>query len=164
MKFVRMLFATKVVALAALSVIAAPAAAQDAFDACDVFTQADAETALGTAAQGEPVNPKVKRPKVVPVCTYSGFKDGKPVAASAQFRFGKSEAEAQRAFDEHRMQVQTKPLMMSGVEGVFWSAKTGQMNLRKGRTWITVSVGPPKLNERDMEQARKLAEVIVKKF
>lgn len=157
--------ALKLAALAAIAVLgAAPAAAQDTFDACDVLTQADAEAALGTTAQGEPVNPKVKRPKVVPTCTYTGLKDGKPVSASAQFRFGKTEPDTQRAFDEHRLQVQTKPLMMPGVEGAFWSAKTGQMNVRKGRTWVTVSVGSPRLNEREMEQARKLAEAIVKKL
>jgi hypothetical protein len=60
--------------------------------------------------------------------------------------------------------VQTKPLMIPGIEGAFWSAKTGQMNLRKGRTWLTLSVGPPKLSERDMEQARRLAEVLGKKL
>jgi hypothetical protein len=152
------------VALVALASIAAPVAAQEAFDACDVFTQADAEKALGTAAQGEPVNPKVKRPKVIPTCTYHGYKEGNPVSASAQFRFGKTDSDAQRAFDEHRLHVQTKPLMMTGAEGIFWSSKTGQMNLRKGRTWLTVSVGPPKVGERDMEQARKLAELLLKKL
>lgn len=152
------------VAVLVIGAAAWPVAAQEAFDACDVFTQADAEQALGTAAQGEPVNPKVKRPKVVPTCTYHGYKEGKAVAASAQFRFGKTEADALRAFDEHRLQVQTKPLMIPGVEGVFWSAKTGQMNLRKGRTWVTVSVGSPKPNERDMDQARKLAELLIKKL
>jgi hypothetical protein len=141
-----------------------PAAwAEEVFDACEVFTQSDAEKALGTAATGETFNPKVKRPKVVAVCTYNGFKDGKPVAASAQFRFGKSETDAQRAFDEARMQFQTKPMLISGADA-FWSAKTGQMNLRKGRTWLTVSVGPPRLVERDVGDARKLAEILAKKL
>ena len=144
----------------------APAAwaAEEPFDACEVFTQPDAEKALGTAAAGETFNPKVKRPKVIPVCTYNGFKEGKPVAASAQFRFGKTEADAQRAFDDARMQFQTKPMLISGVDAAFWSAKTGQMNLRKGRTWLTVSVGPPKLAERDMGEAKKLAEILAKKL
>jgi hypothetical protein len=138
--------------------------AQEAFDACEVFTQDDAEKALGTPATGEPVNPKVKRPKVIPVCTYNGVKDGKAVAASAQFRFGKTEGDAQKAFDDARMQFQTKPMLIPGTEAAFWSAKTGQMNLRKGRTWLAVSVGPPKLNERDMGEARKLAELLAKKL
>jgi hypothetical protein len=159
-----MLIAMNVVAVLAMAGVPMPAAAEDAFDACELFTQADAEKALGTAAQGEAVNPKVKRPKVIATCSYSGFRDGKPVAASAQFRFGKTEPDAQRAFDEYRLQVQTKPLMIPGVESAFWSAKTGQMNLRKGRTWLTVSVGPSKLGERDMEQARKLAELLGKKL
>ena len=141
-----------------------PAAwAQEAFDACEVFTQGDAETALGTAATGEPVNPKVKRPKVVAICTYSGFKDGKPVAAKAQFRFGKTDADAQKAFDDARMQFQTKPMLISGTDA-FWSAKTGEMNMRKGRAWLTLAVGPQKLAERDLNDAKKLAEILAKKM
>lgn len=157
----------KLLPLMALSatVFLGPAAwaAEETFDACDVFTQADAEKALGTAAAGETFNPKVKRPKVIPVCTYNGFKEGKPVAASVQFRFGKTEGDAQKAFDDARMQFQTKPMLISGTEA-FWSAKTGQMNLRKGRTWIAVAVGPAKLSERDVADAKKLAEILAKKL
>ena len=152
-------------AAAAMAVaVVAPAWAQESFDACVVFTAADAEKALGMPAAAEPVNPKVKRPKVVPACTYSAVKEGKPVAASAQFRFGKTPDEAQKAFEDARMQFQTKPMLIPGVESAFWSAKTGQMNVRKGRTWLTVSVGPERLNERDMNEARKLAEILAKKM
>lgn len=150
-------------ALVAAALACPLAYAQDAFDACEVFTQADAEAALGTTAAPEPVNPKAKRPKVILGCTYTGFKDGKAVAATVQFRSARAEAEIQRTFDEHRMQVQTKPMLISGAEA-FWSAKTGQMNLRKGRTWVQLSVGPAKLNERDTDQAKKLAEILVKKL
>jgi hypothetical protein len=137
--------------------------AQEAFDACEIFTQPDAEQALGTAATGEPVNPKVKRPKVIPTCTYNGFKDGKPVIASAQFRFGKTDADAQKAFDDARMQFQTKPMLISGTDA-FWSAKTGQMNMRKGRAWLTLSVGSQKFSERNLDDAKKLAEILAKKL
>ena len=156
----RMLHALGVWAVIAASM---PAMAQDAFDACLVFTQSDAEAAMGTTAASEPVNPKVKRPKVVATCTYNGFKDGKAVAASAQFRFARSEGDAQKAFDDARMQYQTKPMYISGADA-FWSAKTGQMNLRKGRTWVSLSVGPAKLAEREMGEAKKLAELLVKKL
>ena len=145
------------------SVAAMPVMAQDAFDACLVFTQTDAEAAMGTTAAPEPVNPKVKRPKVVPLCTYTGFKDSKAVAASVQFRFARTEGDAQKAFDDARLQFQTKPMYISGAEA-FWSAKTGQMNLRKGRTWVTLAVGPAKLSEREIDQAKKLAELLVKKL
>ncbi len=151
-------------ALAAFGALTAmPAFGEDAFDACLVFTQADAEAALGTAAAPEPVNPKVKRPKVIANCTYTGFKDGKPIAASTQFRFGRTDGDAQKAFEDARFQFQTKPMFISGAEA-FWSAKTGQMNLRKGRTWVLLSVGPAKPVERDIEQAKKLAERLVKKM
>jgi hypothetical protein len=141
----------------------APAFAQEAFDACDVFTAQDAEVALGTAASPEPVNPKVKRPKVVLTCTYTAFKDSKPVSASVQFRTSRNESEVLRAFDDHRMQVQTKPLLLTDAEG-FWSSRTGQMNLRKGRTWLQISVGGAKPAERDAEASRKLAELLAKKI
>ena len=151
--------------LAAFAAVAAvpPAMAQDAFDACTVFTQEDAEKALGTSAAGEPVNPKARRPKVVLACTYNGAKEGKPVAASAQFRFARSPDESARAFEEARLQLQTKPMLISGAEA-FWAGKVGQMHVRKGRTWVTLAVGPAKVNERDIDQAKKLAEILVKKL
>lgn len=155
----------------ALAVLAAlgtavmiPAAnAQDAFDACTVFTQDDAQKALGTSAAGEPVNPKVRRPKVVLGCAYHASKDGKPIAATAQFKFLRTLEEAAREFAEARLQLQTKPMLFSGAEA-FWSGKTGQMHVRKGRTWITLSVGPPTPREREVDPARKLAELLVKKL
>jgi hypothetical protein len=150
-------------ALAAAALNAAAAPQEEPFDACAVFTQADAEKALGTAAQPEPVNPKARRPKVVTTCTYTGTKDGKPVAASVQFRFGRSDQEARGAFEDARLQLQTKPLLLSGVEA-FWSGKTGQMHVRKGRTWISVSVGPAKPSEREIDAARKLAEMLAAKI
>ena len=138
-------------------------AAEEPFDACDVFTADDAQAALGVPAAAEPVNPKVKKPKVILTCTYTGFKDTKPVAATVLFRFGKTNEDAQRAFDDARLLFQTKPLLMSGAEA-FWSSKTGQLNLRKGRTWATISVGSPKLSERDMADAKKLGEILLKKM
>jgi hypothetical protein len=152
--------------LAAIGVTAAlPAgAAEEAFDACTIFTEADAQAGLGVAAAPEPPNPKVKqRPKVVLACTYHGFKESKAVSASTTFKFGKTEAETQKAFDDARLQFQTKPLFISGAEA-FWSGKTGQLNLRKGRTWIVIAAGPAPIVERDMDAARKIAEVLVKKL
>lgn len=158
----RMLDALKFAALFSVA-IATTARGEDAFDACDIFTMQDAQQALATAASAEPVNPKVRRPKVVTTCTYDGFKDGKSVAATVQFRFGRTEEEAQRAFEDARLQFQTRPLLILGYEA-FWAGKTGQMNLRKGRTWITLSVGTARPDERDMDQARKLAEILAKKI
>ena len=150
--------------IAASAALAAAAAEPQGFDACQVFTQADAESALGGPAQPPPENPKAKRPKVVPACAYSGTRDGKPVAASAHFRIGKSDEETQKAFEDNRLQFQTKPLIIRGADAAFWSARTGEMNVRKGRTWVALAVGPQKPAERDMEAARKTAEALVKKL
>ena len=138
-------------------------AAEERFDACDIFTQADAEKALGTTAAAEPVNPKVRRPKVIATCTYNGFKEGKPVAATVQFRFARTDEEASRAFEDARLQYQTKPLLLPGAEA-FWSPKTGQMNVRKGRTWVTLAVGGAKPDQRDDDEAKKLAQILIPKL
>ena len=140
-----------------------PASAQDAFDACNVFTQEEAAKALGTAANPEPQNPKVKRPKVVLGCTYTGTKEGKPVTASAQYKFARTPDEQARAFDEARLQFQTKPMLISGAEA-FWAGKAGQMHVRKGRAWITITVGPANIREREVDAAKKVAEALVKKL
>ena len=149
-----------VVAMAAGSALAA----EEAFDACLLFTQADAEKALGTSASPEPVNPKVKRPKVVTTCTYHGFKDGKPVEARAQFKSARTEGEVQHAFDDAKLKTATKPLLIPGADASFWSGKTGEMNLRKGRHWLVVTVGSPRASEREMEPSRQLAQVLAQKL
>jgi hypothetical protein len=148
--------------VAAFAAWGVPAKAQD-FDACAVFTQADAERALGTSAAPEPVNPKARRPRVVLGCAYHGSKEGKPVSATAQFKFARTPEEQARAFDESRLQLQTKPMLLSGAEA-FWAGKAGQMHMRKGRAWVTLTVGPEKVGERDLESAKRLAEVIAKKL
>ena len=150
-------------AIAAAALTAAAAPQEEPFDACAIFTQADAEKALGTAAQPEPVNPKARRPRVVTTCTYTGTKDGHPVAAIAQFRFARTEPEARGAFEDARLQYQTKPMLLPGLEA-FWSGKTGQMHVRKGRAWLTVSVGGAKPAERELDPAKKLAEALATKI
>jgi hypothetical protein len=158
MRKIRMMVAAAVAAGAA-----AGACAQDSFDACELFTQVEAQKALGPAAEPEPVNGKAKKPKVIPTCTWWGSKDGKSISASATFRFARSEAEAQRAFDEERLKFQTKPMLVGGASG-FWSAKQGAVQLLKGRTWLVVAVGGAKPVERDAEASRKLAEALAKKL
>ena len=148
---------------AAFAVCALPAAAEEAFDACHVFTAEDAEKALGTKADPEPVNPKTRRPRTVLTCGYHGSKEGKPVTATAQFKFARNADEQARAFDEARLQLQTKPLILSGAEA-FWAGKAGQMHVRKGRAWVTLTVGPAAVRERDLESAKKLAEALVKRL
>lgn len=158
MRTIRM---TTAAALAACGV--ASASAQEAFDACEIFTQAEAQKALGAAAEPEPVNPKAKKPKVIPTCTFWGSKDGKPVSASATFRFARTEADAQRAFEEEKLKFQTKPMIIGGAPA-FWSAKLGNLQLLKGRAWLVVAVGGAKPIERDAEASKKVAEALAKKL
>ena len=148
---------------AGFAAFALGAAAEESFDACAVFTQEDAQKVIGKEAAGEPVNAKAKRPKIVPVCTYHAMKDGNKVEAVATFRFGKTPDEVQRAFEDARMKFQTKPMLIDGADA-FWSAKTGEMTLRKGRTWMTVAVGPAQATQRDMNDAKRLAEILARKL
>src|SRR5438477_1530851 len=153
----------QVVAMAAFAAGCGHALAQESFDACAIFTQEDAQKVIGKEAAGEAVNPKAKRPKVIPVCTYNAVKDGTRIAASATFKFGKTAEEVQRAFEDARMKFQTKPMLIEGADA-FWSARTGEMTLRKGRTWMIVAVGPSQLNQRDLNDAKRLAEILARKL
>ena len=150
------------IALSAALAAAITAHAQD-FDACTVFTEEDAAAAIGAPVSAEPVNPKLKRPKVVPNCSYYGSKEGKVTTASVQFKFGKTDADAKGAFDSARMQFQSKPMLMGDV-AAFWSAKQGQLYVLKGRTWLMIAVGTEKVSERNPDGARKLAEILLKKI
>jgi len=155
---------TTTMTAAALAAWAAMGAcAQDTFDACEVFTQADAQKVLGANVDPEPVNPKAKKPKVIPTCTWWGSKDGKPISASATFRFARTDADAQRAFDDEKLKFQSKPMIIGG-SSAFWSAKQGTLQLLKGRTWLLVAVGGAKPAERSMDAAKKVAEVLEKKL
>jgi hypothetical protein len=148
---------------AALAAGPGVASAQDAFDACEVFTLAEAQGVLGKGAGAEPANPKVKRPKVVTTCSYFGSKDGQVITASAQFRSAKTEADLQRAFEEERFRFQSKRMIVADGRA-FWSAKQGQLHVLKGRTWLTVTVGLAKPAEREPEPARRLAEQLARKL
>ena len=67
-------------------------------------TAEDAQKVIGTEAAPEPVNPKAKRPKVIPACTYHATtKDGAKISATATFRWGKTNEDTQRAFEDARM-------------------------------------------------------------
>ena len=149
-------------AAAALFALPLAAAAQEAFDACEVFTAQEAQAALGTAAV-ETSSFKGKRPRVVTTCNYAGSKDGRAVAASAQFRFARSDSETRQAFADARLEQQTKPVLIQGNDA-FWNGRSGQLHVRKGRVWLTLSVGAEKPADRDLEPARRLAEALVKKL
>ena len=85
------------------------------------------------------------------------------MSATAQFKFARTPEEQARAFDEARLQFQTKPMLLSGAEA-FWAGKAGQMHVRKGRAWITLTVGPAAVRERDIGSAKALAEALAKKL
>lgn len=152
-----------VVVAALLAACSAGARAQEAFDACELFTEEEAKAALGGNAEPEPQSARTRRARFVPTCTWWTSKDGKSITATATFRFARSVSEVQPAFDEERLTHQTKPLLIEGAPA-FWSAKQGTLQVLKGRVWLVVTVGGTKPAEREEEPARKLAEALVKKL
>lgn len=151
------------VVAALLAAFPAGAWAQEAFDACELFTESEAKLALGGNAEPEPQSARTRRARFVPTCTWWTSKDGKSITATATFRFARSEADARPAFDEERLEHQTKPLLIDGAPA-FWSAKQGVLQVLKGRVWLVVTVGGAKPAEREEDAARKLAEALVKKL
>ena len=137
--------------------------AQEPFDACAVFTETEAKLALGGNVEPEPQSAKTRRPKFAPTCTWWSSKDGKSISASATFRFARSVSDARPAFDEERLNFQTRPMLIDGAPA-FWSAKQGVVQVLRGRVWLVVAVGGTKPAEREEEAARKLAEALVRKL
>ena len=131
------------------------------FNACAIFTAEDAAKAIGAPAEQEVV--KGKPQKVVTSCSYSGMLEGKQQLANVQFRFGRTPAEAVAGFKESRLEVRGKPVIISGNDA-YWHTKQGQLHLVKGGTWLVITVGSFKENERQPEQARKLAELLLPKI
>jgi len=144
---------------------AAPAFAQTPkdFNACTIVTVEEATAALGAQAEGEPVNPKAKQPKLVPNCTYSAAVDGQSQLVKVQFRFYKSPAEAVATLKETRLDVRGRPLIIQGQDA-YWDNKQTQLVIAKGSAILTLIVGPAKDNERQPEAARKLAEKVLPKL
>lgn len=152
------------IACMACTTLLNPAAAWAAFDACEIFTLAEAQRVMETRLDGDEPRAKARRARTASACSYRGVKEGVPVEAHAHFRFASTDDDAQRAFEEARMNLQTKPFLMPGGGEAFWSARTGEMNVRKGRAWVTLSAGPDAIEQRDLEAARRLAEMIARKL
>jgi hypothetical protein len=135
------------------------------FNACAVFTEEDAGKVLGAAAEAEAAKGKPPKnpPKFVPTCTYNAVVEGKPQFASVNFRFARTPAEAAASFKETRLEVRGKPVIINGHDA-FWHPKMALLHMVKGATWVVIAAGPPKENERQPEQARKLAEILIPKI
>lgn len=131
------------------------------FNACAIFTADDAAKAIGAPAEQEAV--KGKPPKVITSCSYNATFEGKPQLANVQFRFARTPAEAAASFRESRLEVRGKPVIINGSDA-YWHPKLGQLHLVKGATWLVITVGSFKENERQPEQARKLAELMLPKL
>ncbi len=139
-------------------------AAEEPFDACDVFTQADAEAALGTAARRGAGEPKVRRPKVIATCTYNGFKDGKPVAATVQFRFGRTEAEAQQRLRGRAPAVPDQAPAHLRRRGVLEREDRPDEPAQGSHLGRRSRWARRRSSERDMDEAKKLAEILATKI
>jgi hypothetical protein len=135
------------------------------FNACAVFSAEDATKVLGAEAEQEALKgkpPKVP-PKFVPICTYNATVEGKPQFATVHFRFARTPAEAMASFRETRLEVRGKPVIINGHDA-FWHPKLALLHLVKGATWVVIAAGPQKENERQPEQAKKLAELLIPKI
>ena len=141
--------------------IAAFAQTPKDFDACRIFTAADAESTLGSPVVQEPVNSKVK-PKVILTCKYTAT-SGDARFAMVTFRFARNAEEAKSAYSESRLELRGKPTIISGRDAN-WNEKQGQLNLLSGNAWLVIDAGPSEAKARDSAVAKKLAETLIPKL
>ena len=138
--------------------VAARAEIPKEFDACTVFTPADAAQALGETPRELPP-PKTKN-KVIPACTYESGEGPSTKSLSVQFRFAKNDDEARRAFSEARLEARGKPVILGGRDA-YWLDKQAQLNVLKGSHWVVITAKVP---GRESDTARKLAEILLPKI
>jgi hypothetical protein len=139
--------------------------------ACNVFKLSDAKELLGDTAKGG-VNPIYESSNDLDVSTCTYTQDpGENAAVSSR----KSATLLVRAplTNKGKLSNQNEfgPLEPGGVQDVsgygdnaYWDPQHGQLNILKHDTWYIVSYGPTSPTDRTLDDAKKLADILINKM
>lgn len=140
-------------------------------DACNYLTAETATQVLGAGAEKGAVNAAASSPDVgVTSCTYTSPTDGtlgsiqSVRTASLYLRTsltGAGEVSNSLPFKERKPGSQE----VTGYgDAAFWDAELGQLNVHIKSAWMIISNGPAKASSRTLDDARKLADLILAKY
>lgn len=138
--------------------------------ACDVLTLDDAQKILGENAKGGELNsslPQESNDLIRTTCNYnlqgSAPEDTKVV--SLLIRSAKTTAGAQ---NNKQVFNANKPADAQNISGygdqAYWHPQFGQLNIFKNNNWYIISSGPVKITDRNPDDAKKLADIIIDKL
>lgn len=138
--------------------------------ACDVVTLEDAKRVLGEAAEAGGSNadaPTDGQDVVVSNCTYSDgaatVAQGKSVSILARSPKSSSGAEDNKSQFGAQKPAEAEDVTGYG-EAAYWNPAFGQLNILKDGTWYIISNGPIRVDERTLDQAKQLADLVSSKF
>lgn len=136
-------------------------------DACKVLTQTIAEQTLGQPVQpGQNGAQTSSDDLVVSTCTYTT-----KASTSADLQNVKSitiltrSAKTKTGEKSNKDQFSSqKPVGVANVDGygsaAFWNSQYGQLNILKNGTWYVLSIGGSSVSDRNIDEAKKLADAI----
>lgn len=141
-------------------------------DACTVFTIEEAQKVLGiTAKKGDTKAGDVSNDQVsVSTCSYSTpLADGASVSSIKTATLLARSAKNSEGAKGNKSQFGTgMPAGAQKVDGygndAFWNPAFGQLNIMKNNNWYILSSGSPKVSDKTLDDAKKLADVIIDKL
>jgi hypothetical protein len=143
--------------------------AQSITDACAIFNLTDAQKVLGENAIVSPTKPTPAGTddRVVSQCAYE-LKAGDAAAYRSAAILVHSAKNAQGAVSNQAQFNAGKSADAQTVNGygeaAYWSPETGQLSILKHGNWVTLSNGPAGPEQRSLDEARRVADIIVPKL
>jgi len=133
----------------------------DTIEACSLFTEAEAKSTLGSAAQkGTESGPNSTKDIQASICSYNNgstdpatFKTAAVIVRSPLSQKGANSNAAQF----NKLQSSAKEVSGYG-EKAYWSPVFGQLNILKDNNWITVYYGSLSPQGRTLGDAEKVAK------
>ena len=137
--------------------------------ACTVFTLADAKQVLGDSAKGGDTNSSTSSNDLaVSTCSYTQDSGSNvPVSSSKSASLLVRAPKTGAGITSNQNQFgYLKPAESQHVDGygdnAYWDPQFGQLNILKNNTWYIVSNGPITPSARTLDQAKQLADLLIK--
>jgi hypothetical protein len=157
-----------------VAVVKAPAAPYKVINACQAFTLSDAKKIIGDTAKksnGTSANASSKDINVS-TCLYGQDTSTMPInqvrnirTATILARSPKTAIGKQNNHDEFG---KNKPAGVQDISGygdkAFWAPSFGQLNILKGDSWVILTTGSATPSTRTLDDAKKMADIVVPKL
>lgn len=139
--------------------------------ACTIFTLADAKKVLGSTVKGGAAPASSSSSDLtVSTCSYSqDLASGAPISASQAatllVRAPKTTSGAESNNNQFGPLRPADAVTVIGYgQNAYWDPQFGQLDILKNNTWYILSSGPLAPSVRTLDQARRLADILIVKM